>query len=224
MAVVEPIFRPPKQKRSRETVERILTAAETCICERGFDALRIAEVAHDAGSAVGTVYSRFADKMALLRAVQKRLHDRIEPPFLADLALEKERGGSLEEAVERVFTSLCRHFLSERELFSACMMQAVFDPFLKEQGEEASRVRREAVSAALLVHRDQMNQPDPTLAVDVAYDTCIAVVKARLIWGEPSHFAGEFSDEVLIHELTRMVATYLLGHTGIRPYAGPRQA
>ena len=201
-------YRPPKQKRSKETVERILEAAEACIRDGGFDALRVADVAAESGAAVATVYSRFPDRMALLSAVQTRLHARIEPAFNAFLAQEKERGGSLEEEAERVFSHLSRHFLSERELFSACMMQAVFDPSLKARGEEANRARRDAVSSTLLVHRSQIVQREPVRAVEFTYDTCVAVVKSRLIW--PS-VGGSLDEEVFIHDLTNMLTIYLAG-------------
>jgi AcrR family transcriptional regulator len=213
MAIVgyDPTFRPPKQQRSKETVQRILKAAESCIRDQGFDALRIPEVARQAGSAVATVYSRFPDRMALLRGVQQSLHARIEPAFLAYLALEKERGESLKDEAERVFAHLFRHFLSERELFSASMTQAVFDPMLKAHGEEANCARRDAVSAALLLHRDEIRQPDPALAVKVAYDTCLAVIKSLLIWGSGPHIAGPLSEEVFVQELTSMLTSYLVG-------------
>ena len=215
MESIDPILRQPKQKRSRETLSRILGAAETCIREEGFDSLRMAEIARRAGCSVGTLYSRLPDKMALLRAVQNKVHDCIEPPFLAEMTIERESGGSLEEAAERVFTLLCRHFLSERELFSAFMMRGVFDPGLRQGGENANLVRRQAVAAALLPHRAQIGQPDPELALDMAYTTCLAVIRGRLIWGAADEIRGPFTDEVLVGELARVLIAYLRGDAGV---------
>ncbi|MFD5393178.1 helix-turn-helix domain-containing protein [Streptomyces sp. NPDC127097] len=58
--------RPPQQRRSRAAMERILGAAQELVAERGAVALTIADVALRANVAVGTIYSRFAGKDALL--------------------------------------------------------------------------------------------------------------------------------------------------------------
>jgi len=39
MSTSDVTFRPPKQRRSRETMERMLEAAEVCIREQGFESL-----------------------------------------------------------------------------------------------------------------------------------------------------------------------------------------
>jgi AcrR family transcriptional regulator len=48
-------YRPPQQQRSKESLERILDAAESLIRERGFDSMTVAEVVQRSGSSVGSL-------------------------------------------------------------------------------------------------------------------------------------------------------------------------
>ena len=59
--------RPPKQRRSRESYERVLEAAHTLLEENGFDGFTIQEVAARSGVSVGAIYERFGNKESLLR-------------------------------------------------------------------------------------------------------------------------------------------------------------
>ncbi len=47
--------RPPKQRRSRESYERVLEAAHTLLEENGFDGFTIQEVAARSGVSVGAI-------------------------------------------------------------------------------------------------------------------------------------------------------------------------
>jgi AraC-like DNA-binding protein len=52
---------PPAQKRSRETLERVLAAAEKLLEEHLFEQVAMTDVARLAGVFVGTIHTRFAD-------------------------------------------------------------------------------------------------------------------------------------------------------------------
>ena len=56
----------PVQPRAFRTLERILAATEELLEERLFEQVAIADIAERAGVSVGTIYTRFADKSALL--------------------------------------------------------------------------------------------------------------------------------------------------------------
>lgn len=57
-----PRRRIPKQKRSRELVDRILTAAGELFAERGYAEINTNLVAKHAGVSVGSLYQFFSDK------------------------------------------------------------------------------------------------------------------------------------------------------------------
>ena len=67
--------RPPKQRRSRESYERVLDAAYGLLEENGFEGFTVQEVAARANVSIGAIYERFGNKETLLRTVHARLMD-----------------------------------------------------------------------------------------------------------------------------------------------------
>lgn len=64
--------REPTQQRSRQRVERMLSAASALIAEKGSDAMRMGEVAERAGVSIGSLYQFFPDKAAIIRTLAER--------------------------------------------------------------------------------------------------------------------------------------------------------
>lgn len=71
----------PKQKRSREMVERLLDATAATLAERGLDDTTTNHIAEKAGVSIGSLYQYFPDKEALLEALMQRVSDRISCVF-----------------------------------------------------------------------------------------------------------------------------------------------
>jgi AcrR family transcriptional regulator len=202
-------YKPPKQRRSQESLERILDAAETLIRERGFEQMTIAEVVQSSGSSVGSLYARFRDKLALLRAVQVRYHARVENAIAAEFSGDHPQDECLEDAARRVVAVLCDYLLHEPELYRAFILQAVSDPGVRSQGEVANARRRDRVAAVLLQHRDEIRHEDPELAARWFYSICMAYLRERMTFGAAAELSGGFSDQSMQAELTRTVIAYL---------------
>ncbi|WP_346827570.1 TetR/AcrR family transcriptional regulator [Serratia inhibens] len=64
--------RKPSQTRSREKVELILDCATALIAQQGSDAMRMSEVAQNAGISIGALYQYFPDKTAIVRVLAQR--------------------------------------------------------------------------------------------------------------------------------------------------------
>ena len=69
--------RPPKQKRSQKSLERVLEASTRLLQESGFDAFTIQDVSQRADVSVGAIYARFGNKESLLRAVHRHAMESI---------------------------------------------------------------------------------------------------------------------------------------------------
>jgi AcrR family transcriptional regulator len=82
----------PRQQRSAETVERILTAAARIFDERGYGGTTTNRIASEAGVSIGSLYQYFPNKDALLVALAERHVDDVAVRFGARLAaLRDER-------------------------------------------------------------------------------------------------------------------------------------
>src|SRR3954465_1577917 len=82
-------FRPPQQLRSRETLDRILDAAEQVLEQKTFNEATLAEIMERAGVTVGAFYRRFPDKDALLHHLEEPFFPG--PPGRAEELLEPNR-------------------------------------------------------------------------------------------------------------------------------------
>ncbi len=79
----------PQQRRSRETVERLLTAANDEFGEVGVSAATTTSIAERAGVSVGSLYRFFGDKVAIAQALSEQyLDDAIERfgPIVSEIA------------------------------------------------------------------------------------------------------------------------------------------
>lgn len=65
----EELRRMPIQRRARNTVEVILTAAERVLLEKGYDGLSTTQVAKVAGVGIGSLYQYFSGKRELVRSL-----------------------------------------------------------------------------------------------------------------------------------------------------------
>jgi AcrR family transcriptional regulator len=204
-------YRVPRQKRSRESLERLLDAAEEQIREGGIDSLTVASVLKRAGLSVGAFYTRFPDKAALLHLLQVRFHNRLEPTIHAELLEEPEYPETLAEAVERTIGVLVRRVTGEVELSRAFMMNSVFDPVLRERGELVNRERREVLIQVLLKHRDEIGHSDPVLAISMAYGMYAAVLRGRMVFGQEHELYYGIDSETIFSELQTALYLYLRG-------------
>lgn len=71
----------PKQKRSREMVERLLEATASTLAERGLEDTTTNHIADKAGVSIGSLYQYFPDKEALLEALMVRVSDKVSNVF-----------------------------------------------------------------------------------------------------------------------------------------------
>jgi AcrR family transcriptional regulator len=205
-------YHPPRRKPAHETLEKILAAAEDQLREEELDAFTIQSVLQRTGLSVGAFYSRFPDKTALLHELQERVHGRIDPQILSELTALAGKTGSLEEAVDRGFEILMRHVLSERGLFRAFMMTSVFDPLMRQRGEQFNLERKRAVAELLAPHRSEIGHPNPEIAIDTAYAIYSSTMRGRLVY-YASATAAQFglNEATLFLRLRQSLSLFLRG-------------
>jgi len=203
----------PRQKRSRESLERLLDAAEEQMSAVGIESFTVADVVRRADLSVGAFYARFPDKKALLHAVQDRFHTRVEPQLHAEMRDRCAGAQTLAQAGERRIDTLAKHFTDHRELSRAFMMSSVFDPVMRARGEQVNRERREVFTSVLLAHRAEIGHSDAVLATDMAYGIHAAVVRGTLVFGMQHELYYELAHQTVFQELKRALTLYLRGES-----------
>lgn len=203
--------REPQQDRSRQTLEALLRATISILDKEGLEACTLPRVAASASVAAATVYRRFADKNALLRAAFLHVLKRSKQANQSGLVKALLRK-SLEDTVERIVAALLAQYREHPRLLRA------LDHFIgtNSESEFAAQARGlinanlQLVAEVLLHHRDHIRHPNPARAVVFAVlQTSSAIETAVLSPDSLWSLALPLSDKQFAAELTRSMLAYL---------------
>ena len=128
-------IRVPQQARSRETLERLLDAAESVIAEKGVEGASVAEIARRADSSIGAFYARFHDKEGLLQYLFERFDEQALATARAALEPARWEGISLRLAFETVLRFLLEVLHEKRGLLGAMLARMPTSPSVGLLGE-----------------------------------------------------------------------------------------
>ncbi len=171
-------FRPPQQARSRESLQKVLAAAEHVLSTGGIEEFTVAAVAERAGLSVGAIYRRFTGKEQLLKAVQDHLLEQLETGVAEALAAAPGglRGaiGSFTHAMAHTFSGYTRAF---PELLNGQPADGA------QRGSQALDTIQRALLESAEAHLGEVARPGPREALRFA---------ARSIIGSCVHRAATF--------------------------------
>ena len=156
--------RTPQQARTRDSLGRMLDAAEQLVADKGFDDTGIAEIARAAGTSVGAFYRRFRDKHGLLHALHERFCD--EARATADAALDPARwaGARRPTSCASSAPSWSRSTASARASSAPSCVAALSDERFARRTRSPVRAPAPARSRLLLAERRaEIAHPDPKL-------------------------------------------------------------
>lgn len=199
----------PRQARSRETLDRILDAAERLVAEKGFDDSSVQEIVRRAGSSVGAFYSRFRDKDGLLYALYDRYLN--EARATADDALDPERwrGVSLEPLVASVVRFLVEIYREREGLVRAFVLRNKIDPEFRLREDRLSHYVSEKLWGLVSERADEIAHPDPARASAFGLMLTLSTIESTVLFGETRAAAYSITDEDLSTELARVYLAYL---------------
>jgi AcrR family transcriptional regulator len=206
-----PADRAPQQERSRRTVGRLLAATIWILDEVGLESATIPCIARKAEVSPATIYRRFTNKQALLRAAFLHMLKRSNQAN-REHASEKLGHGPLERAaralIDNFFAQFRQHYHLLRAL--ALFMETDEDPAFVEAAQAIEKDNLNQIVQAMLAHRAEITHPDPELAFLVATLTAATTIntmafKPRSLW----HLVLEDANEALADELTRAYVAYL---------------
>lgn len=148
--------RTPSQRRSRERVERILSAAASLIVAEGSDAMRMSDVAETAGVSIGSLYQYFPDKSAIIRTLAERYNAQGLACIEAALADVRDMAG-LREAFAGLVDTYYAIFLAEpvmRDIWSGTQA----DKGLRDHDLASSRANGAVLAKVLARLRPDANR------------------------------------------------------------------
>ena len=207
---------PPRQARSRETLRRLLDAAEAVMLKHGVEETTLPRIARHARVAPSTVYRRFRNKEALMRAVFRRFNERSSGAVREQVDADKLRGIGLVPFATQVVQGMVQGFRANAALSRAAVLYAEKNPkadFIRKSGESERKSFQRMVDTFLL-WRDQINHPDPELAIRLAFLVVASMLRDLVIFDRMRLMVSVIpvDDDVLKRELPRV----FLGCLGVR--------
>jgi len=158
---------PVVQERGRQTLERLLDAAEQMLDFVGLEGATVPAIAAGAGVSVGTVYKRFPDKDAVLRAVYER--------FFTDLAVANQFAldpakwvdTPTVELVTTLVAGMVEGYRSRQSLIRALLLygQTHSDSEFREHAEERRLETLKPFETLLRDRKADIGHPHPERAI-----------------------------------------------------------
>lgn len=200
--------RAPRQARSEATYRRLLDAAETLLTEASFDQVTVARIAARAGVTIGAFYARFADKDALLEALEERVTEAVLAVVNRAIDPARWEGATIEEAIRHYLAELIATYRETRGAGRALVLQAHTDPALRRRLHRLN-VDGPPQVLELLRRHATIHHPAPKLGLEVGFLAVRSLLREILLFGETFPGGSALSDRALAEELTRLLLRYL---------------
>lgn len=202
--------RPPKQKRSQESLERVLDASTSLLEKNGFDAFTIQDVSQRADVSVGAIYARFGSKENLLRAVHAHAMEAIGAQHDTVAAVDGKPGKPIADVVVGAVQAVANVFRGNEGLLRAFMHLGAVDDEISRRGSQASIELARQFETTVLAHRAEIAHPDPETAVDVCFRMAYSTFARQVMYGPVFESDRPIAWNDLVTEVGSACAAYLL--------------
>jgi AcrR family transcriptional regulator len=205
---------PPKQNRSRRTLERIVAASLELLATEGPSGLTVHRVVDKAESSVGSFYARFNGKEDLLDYLGERVWTEALDRWNDSLTAHD---WSAHELADLVRASI--GLLVDAQRSRSVYLKAI-DQVSGRRAHAYDTFRAEVLSGVaglLLTRADEMEHSNPDLAVRLGLRATMGILD-----GESRAFHDRLDREVLVDECSRLLLGYLAGaDAGTAASGGP---
>ena len=193
-------------------MEKVLAATVAVIEKNGLAGVTIPAVAAAAGVSVGSMYRRFADKDALVRAAFLLVVEESQAANKANLPADRFHGRSLDDALRGVSRGLVAQYKGRVGLLKALdeYLHSQADEPFRNQAVEGIEANFRLVIEALLPFRDQIAGEDPERRITFALLSAVTVIEVHKLHDSPVwNRMLPLDDDALATETGRTMATYL---------------
>lgn len=199
-------IRPPKQSRSKRTLERIVEASLELLATEGLAGLTVHRVVAKANSSVGSFYARFDGKDELLDYLGERVWTEALERWETALATRDWSALDLADVVEGAVG-----LLIDAQRSRSAYLKAL-DWASGRQSDAYEAFRNELLHGLrqlILQKRGDIAHEDPELAVRLGLRGVLGVVDSEF---RATH--DRLPRDVLIEECRSLLMGYLTGHAG----------
>ena len=193
----------PQDKRKVETKKKIVDAAMKLFSTKGYYETNSKEIAREAGVAIGSFYTYFADKKELLIDI---LNTYIQEVLPVSTDLDNSIPICSEDRKEALIKLIRKCF--DMHNFSLGFYKQV--TMLSEVNEEIGMVFKEYQNTMMSRIKDILSSYEPSIPNDCQKAACIIIYSA--IEGSVHSsklFKSDIEENILVNELVRFIDSYL---------------
>ena len=201
----------PQQNRSRATAQRLLSATIRLIDEAGLEAATVPKIAAIAKVAPASVYRRYADKEALIRAAFLNALEQSNQGnrrLLKSTLLKQTLEGTALQLMKVLHAQYCQHPLLLRALIH--FLDTTDDHEFVCKAGAIMQANAQEVIDVLLRHRDEISHLNPENALRFALFSSMSSIETYAL--DPNslwHGHSEFSQDKLLRHLAHSFVAYL---------------
>ncbi len=197
---------PPKQQRSRKTLEKILTAIIELLAEREYEDITIAQITAHAGITAGAFYTRFASKELALDYLLIEMLQRQLENTQAFFSNEHWQDQGLTARFEALIDMVVSSINHSSGLARALALREVIRP--NEMNAEERQLRADVsaiIEQWLLQAQGKTTDDQSTLVIRFALNLIRSMVNTHLLF---TPLDNRFSADNIQAELKRVVIAY----------------
>lgn len=196
-----PRVRTPRQQRSRDSLERVITAGIDVLAAEGWEGFTIARVAAAADASVGLIYGRFHNKDALFEAIHDRFMSQVVALHAERFDVASWRSLPTEDVIRLGVDAMAAGFAYNATVLRVSMLRSAVDTTIKARGSRAIDDLAGRFEAALLERRGDFAHAQPELGVAVCFRLVFATLSRRIMFGPLSEGSAEPEWDDLVREL-----------------------
>ncbi|CAM3609977.1 TetR/AcrR family transcriptional regulator [Smaragdicoccus niigatensis] len=196
-----PVRAAPRQARSRQTVEDIITAAAQVLAKEGYDGASTNKIAAKAGVGIGSLYRYFTDKEEIVTAVVGRVIRRSEEELSAAML------AALSEPFETALRTTLLALVSSLER-DADLVRVLLEELPRSGGTHrlgGTEQRMFQVGRAALVHLLGPLPATDIAAISYLGGSTLLALSVRIALERPP----EIERELLVDHATRLLSAWL---------------
>ena len=190
-------FRPPKQDRSQQTLDRIASAALELMEEAGVEGATVAAIVARAGASVGSFYARFPAKADLIRYLQERVWTEARERWDEALSAEAWEGLPMVTVVEGVVGLLLRSLRADHQRRRALGGNRPSDTTAAQLALSFHEHLLSTVTLLLLTRRGEISHREPEAAIRFGYRAVVGAIREFLSLEEARALTPEEMGDLL---------------------------
>lgn len=194
-------FRPPVQKRGKETVRRILNTVEALLEDQLFDEISISEILEGAKVSAGSFYARFESKDDILPVLLDEYEIKRTEYFEQQLSTPDWEQLTFQQTAYRLVSVVANFFRDNRGMIRAFLLFYRIRPelFSSKQKLTLDRIYKSGVDR-LLKFRHEIRHPNPEKATKEIFALIVSSIRDKTLF-ESRPYSQGISHSSMIRQL-----------------------